>query len=78
MSAGTKVTYYRNRDKEYISYFNQDGDLVYCNDIKSVLLKLGASSFIDSQTQFEVCSTAQHKPIRVYPDRTLDDFKGEA
>lgn len=55
----TKVTFYRNRDKEYRSFFTQDSNLVYCNDIKGLINKLKPAAykvdewrlFIDSSTR---------------------------
>jgi hypothetical protein len=32
LSPGTSFSWYRNRGKEFIPYFSQDGDLVYCID----------------------------------------------
>lgn len=33
----TKICHFRNRDEQFKFYFSQDGDLVYCNDINSVM-----------------------------------------
>ena len=41
----TNFTFYRNRDVEFIPLFNQTPELVYCSDIKRVLLMLGADKY---------------------------------
>lgn len=33
----TKICYFRSRDEYFKKFFSQDGDLVYCNDVNSVM-----------------------------------------
>lgn len=37
LSSGTKITFFRNRDESFRKYFSQEDDLVYCNDVKSLI-----------------------------------------
>lgn len=37
LSSNTKVTFFRDRDKEFRKYFSKENVLVYCNDIKGVI-----------------------------------------
>jgi hypothetical protein len=39
LSPGTSFSWYRNREKEFIPYFSQDGDLVYCSDVFGLMEK---------------------------------------
>ena len=41
----TPVTFYRNRDAEFIPLFNEDSDLVYCSNGEGVVLCLGVQLF---------------------------------
>jgi DNA gyrase/topoisomerase IV subunit B len=36
-----KVTFYREREKELLSYFVEEDNLVFCNDIENLLIKMG-------------------------------------
>jgi DNA gyrase/topoisomerase IV subunit B len=36
-----KVTFYREREKELLSYFIEEDNLVFCNDIENLLIKMG-------------------------------------
>ena len=57
LSTGTKVTYYRNRDAEFTPYFNQNEELVYCNDVENVLLTLGIDEYIPSSWRLFIDSS---------------------
>ena len=54
LKAGTRVSFYRNREEKLRKYFQSDGQLVYCTDIEGLLLlAMGLSGyrsglFIDS------------------------------
>ena len=37
---GTKITYYRNREKDLLAFFSQEDNMVFCNDIKGLLEKM--------------------------------------
>jgi hypothetical protein len=39
LSPGTSFSWYRNREKEFIPYFSQDGDLVYRSDVFGLMEK---------------------------------------
>ena len=41
LSHGTSVTYYRSREASFSKYFVGNGQLVYCKDIKGLLLEMG-------------------------------------
>ena len=40
-----KITYYRNREINQLSHFSQNGDFVYCTNIKSLLNDLGVENY---------------------------------
>jgi hypothetical protein len=41
LAAGTSMHWYRRREKEFKSYFSQDGDLAYCCNIAGLMQKFG-------------------------------------
>jgi hypothetical protein len=41
LAAGTFMYRYRRREKEFTSYFSQDGDLVYCCNIPGLMQNFG-------------------------------------
>ena len=45
MDNDTIVNFYRDENAKFIPLFNQLLDLVYCRDIKEVLLKLGVNEY---------------------------------
>ena len=60
---GTKINFYRTRDKEFVPFFDDQLDFVFCKDIPGVLIKLGATeysladwrTFIDSSKRSLKC-----------------------
>ena len=59
----TFITYYQNRHAEFLPYFTQEKDIVFCNNVEGVLKKLGVTQydpndwrlFIDSCKQSLKC-----------------------
>ena len=45
LARDTKVTFYRNRDTEFIPFFEENNDLVYCTNMENVLLCLGVQAY---------------------------------
>ena len=46
LKAGTRVSFYRNREEKLRKYFQSDGQLVYCTDIEGLLLlAMGLSGY---------------------------------
>lgn len=37
LTPGTSFSWFRNREKDYVPYFSQDGELVYCSDITGLM-----------------------------------------
>ena len=42
---GTKITFYRTRSKEFLPFFDDQLNFVFCKDISGVLMKLGATEY---------------------------------
>jgi hypothetical protein len=40
-----KVTFYRETEKELLSYFVEEDNLVFCNDIENLLIKMGLTQY---------------------------------
>ena len=59
LSDRARISFFRNRHQEYLRFFSEEKDLVYCADIAQLLLKLGVPQyepkdwrlFIDSSKQ---------------------------
>ena len=45
VSAGTKVTFYRTREKELLPYFCLEDGLAYCKDVEGLLLNMGVPEY---------------------------------
>lgn len=45
LSASAHITFYRNRHAEYLRFFSEDKDLVYCTDVPQLLHKLGVPQY---------------------------------
>ena len=45
LQLGTFITYYRNRHAEFLPYFTQEKDIVFCNNVEGVLKKLGVTQY---------------------------------
>ena len=41
LAAGTKFSWYRTRDQEFVPFFAQEGDLVFCSNISGVMAAFG-------------------------------------
>lgn len=54
---GTKITYYRNREKDLLPFFSQDNNLVYCNDVKGLLEKMDLLEYIPDQWRLFIDSS---------------------
>ena len=45
LQQGTKITFYRIRDKEFLRFLEELSDPVFCTDIPGLLLKLDVSKY---------------------------------
>ena len=45
LQQGTKITFYRTRDDEFLRFFEQLIDFVFCIDISGLLLKFGVNEY---------------------------------
>ena len=45
LQPGTFITYYRNRHAEFLPYFAQEKDIIFCNNVEGVLKKLGVTQY---------------------------------
>jgi len=49
LQLGTKITFYRRREKYLLPFFTKDKNLVFCNDIGNLLKKTGLSEYNPSE-----------------------------
>ena len=45
LKPGTSVSFYRDMEAELRRYFHSDGQLVYCTDVKGLLLSMGLPAY---------------------------------
>ena len=45
LQPGTLITFYRKRHSEFLPYFNQENDIVYCKDVAGLLQHLGVQHY---------------------------------
>lgn len=69
----TKVAFYRDRDRVHRSFFSQDSNLVYCNDIKGLINKLKPASYkVDEWRLFIDSSTRSLKGVLLHNTNKYD------
>ena len=83
LQQGTKITFYRTRDNEFLRFFEELPDFVFCIDIPGLLLKLGVNEykpeewrlFIDSSKRswkyFLLYNLNMYAPIQIGHSTTL-------
>ena len=49
---GTLITFYRKRYIEFLPYFTQENDIVYCNDVAGLLRQLGVQQYDPQNWRF--------------------------
>jgi hypothetical protein len=49
LQPGTKITFYRRREKDLLLFFTKENNLVFCNDIGNLLRKTGLSEYNPSE-----------------------------
>jgi len=49
LQPGTKITFYRRREKDLLPFFTKENNLVFCNDIGNLLKKTGLSEYNPSE-----------------------------
>lgn len=54
---GTNVTFYRKREKDLLPFFTQENKLVFCNDIKGVLEKMGLPYYTSDEWRLFIDSS---------------------
>ena len=45
LERGTKITYYRTREKNLLPFFSQENNLVYCHEVSGLLEKMGLTEY---------------------------------
>lgn len=53
----TKITFYRDRDKEFRQYFSKDGSLVFCHDIPGLMKEVGVAEYSSEQWRLFIDSS---------------------
>lgn len=54
---GTKVSYYRSREKDFVQYFRAENDFVYCHDVPGLLHALGVEHYDQSEWRLFIDSS---------------------
>ncbi|KAJ8957397.1 hypothetical protein NQ318_004877 [Aromia moschata] len=46
LEQGTKITFYRTREKDMLPFFSQEDNLVFCHEIRGLMKEMGLSEYI--------------------------------
>ena len=57
LESSTKITFYRNRDSEFLPFFTEEDGLVFCCDIPGLLNKLGLKEYNPNQWRLFIDSS---------------------
>ena len=49
LASGTKITFYRNRQKNLLPFFSENNQLVFCNDVEGLLKEMGLSGYVPNE-----------------------------
>jgi hypothetical protein len=49
LSPGTKITFYREREKDLLQFFTEETTLVFCNDVEGLLTKMGLPKYTPNE-----------------------------
>jgi DNA gyrase/topoisomerase IV subunit B len=49
LQPGTKITFYRRREKDLLPFYTKQNNLVFCNDFGNLLKKTGLSEYNPSE-----------------------------
>lgn len=56
---GTYITFYRTREKDLLPYFSKENKLVFCNDIRGLLEKMGLIKYTPSEWRLFIDSSSR-------------------
>ncbi|MEL7307752.1 MAG: hypothetical protein AAGK05_07670 [Pseudomonadota bacterium] len=45
LTYGTKITYFRNREKDFLPYFTEENNFVFCHDVPGLFRQLGMPAY---------------------------------
>lgn len=57
LERGTKITYYRTRDKAFLTFFTKEDNLVFCNNVNGLMQEMGLSKYLPSDWRLFVDSS---------------------
>lgn len=57
LEQGTKITFYRTRKKDFLPFFSQEDNLVYCQDVKGLLEKMGLCDYSPNEWRLFIDSS---------------------
>ena len=56
LEPGTQITFYRKHHTEFLPYFSQESDIVYCSNVEGLLSKLGITKYEPQDWRFFIDS----------------------
>jgi hypothetical protein len=66
LAAGTFMYWYRSREREFTSYFSQDGDLVFCCNIPGLMQKFSVEYKVNEWRLFIDSSKRSLKAVLLH------------
>jgi len=59
LDSGSKITFYRTREKHLLSFFSHESNLVFCQDARGLLIKMGLPEYLPSDWRLFIDSSKQ-------------------
>ena len=57
LNSETKITFYRSREKDLLPFFSEKNSLVFCNDVRGLLEKMGLSEYMPNEWRLFIDSS---------------------
>nr|CAI5820804.1 unnamed protein product [Callosobruchus analis] len=57
LEQGTKITFYRTREKDLLPFFSQEDNLVFCHEIRGLMKEMGLSAYIPDEWRLFIDSS---------------------
>jgi hypothetical protein len=72
LESGVKFSWYRNREKEFRKYYEQEDQLLFCTDIRNLLHQLGEKEYDPSTWRLFInCSKRSVKTVLLHNSNVL-------
>ena len=71
---GTLITFQRKRHEQFLPYFTQENEIVYCNNVEGLLKKLGVFEYNPNNWRLFIGCKRSLKCVLLHNGNALDLF----